>query len=199
MARNSDIPPESFEEILAWLSPDRELAASMYLDLRRRLIKIFGWNHCTDPEGMTDETFDRAAKQVHELKETFEGDPKLFFYAVARNLIREYQRKIKSYVSIDDVELQVEAPHEIEEEDDADLRTECLLSCLRGLTSEKRELILGYYAKEKQAKINHRTEMAKRLGLTVETLRVRAYRIRSELEKCIEDCLERFAGKSVTD
>jgi DNA-directed RNA polymerase specialized sigma24 family protein len=93
----------------------------------------------------------------------------------------------------------VEAPQEIEGEDDADLRTECLLSCLRKLTSEKRELILGYYAKEKQVKIDHRTEMAKRLGLTVETLRVRAYRIRNALEKCIEDCLERFAGKGVTD
>jgi RNA polymerase sigma factor (sigma-70 family) len=143
---------------------------------------------------MTDETFDRVAKQVHELKERFEGDPKLFFYAVARNLIREYQKKIKSYVSINDVELPVAAPQEIEEEEDADLRTECLLSCLGELTSEKRQLILGYYAKEKQAKIDHRTEMAKSLGLTVETLRVRAYRIRSGLEKCIEDCLDRLGG-----
>jgi RNA polymerase sigma factor (sigma-70 family) len=196
MAQNSDIPPESFEEILAWLNPDRELAGILYVDLRRRLIKIFGWNHCTDPEGMTDETLDRVAKQVHELKERFEGDPKLFFYAVARNLIREYQKKIKTHVSIDDVELPVEAPQEIEEEEDADLRSECLLSCLGELTSEKRQLILGYYAKEKQAKIDHRTEMARSLGLTVETLRVRAYRIRSGLEKCIEDCLDRLAGRA---
>ena len=89
-------------------------------------------------------------------------------------------------------------PQEIEEEGAA-LREDCLLSCLQELTSEKRELILGYYAKEKQAKIDHRTEMAKRLGLTVETLRVRAYRIRSTLEKCIEKCLEHLANRNVTD
>lgn len=195
MPRNSDIPPESFAEILDWLNPDRELAATLYLDLRTRLIKIFGWNRCTDPEGMTDETFDRVAKQVHDLRPRFEGDPKLFFYAVARNLIREYQKKIKSHVAIEDVELAVEAPQEVEEEAD-DLRTECLQACLKELSSEKRELILGYYAREKQAKITHRTEMARRLGLSVETLRVRAYRIRSSLEKCIENCLDRLAGEA---
>lgn len=193
MPRNSDIPPESFAEILDWLNPDRELAASIYVELRTRLIKIFGWNRCADPEGMTDETFDRVARQVHDLRSRFQGDPKLFFYAVARNLIREYQKKIKSHVSIDDVELSIEAPQEIEDEDD-DQRAECLQACLRELSSEKRELILGYYAREKQAKIDHRTEMASRLGLSVETLRVRAYRIRGALEKCIENCLDRLTG-----
>jgi RNA polymerase sigma factor (sigma-70 family) len=198
MPRNSDIPPESFAEILDWLDPDRELAAIMYVDLRTRLIKIFGWSRCADPEGMTDETFDRVARQVHDLRPRFQGDPRLFFYAVARNMIREYQKKIKSQVSIDDVEISVAAPQEIEEEDD-DRRAECLLKCLGELTAEKRELILAYYAREKQAKIDHRTEMARRLGLSVETLRVRAYRIRGVLEKCIEDCLDRLAGRSVTD
>jgi hypothetical protein len=77
MPRNSDIPPESFDEILAWLDPDRELAAATYVELRHALVKIFSWNHCADPEGMTDETFDRVAKQVHHLRETFEGNPKL--------------------------------------------------------------------------------------------------------------------------
>lgn len=192
MPRNSDIPLESFDEILAWLDPDRELAASIYLELRRALVKIFGWNHCVDPEGMTDETFDRVAKQVHHLRSTFEGDPKLFFYGVARNLIKENQKKIKLHVSIEDIDLPGNPP-EPEEEESADLRAECLEACLGELSSERRELILAYYAKEKKAKINHRSEMARQIGVSMETLRVRAYRIRATLEACMERCLESAA------
>src|SRR6266850_1357709 len=112
MPRDSDIPPASFDDLLAWINPDRELAGSIYVDLRQALVKIFGWNHCADPEGMADETFDRVAKQVQHLRDTFEGDPKLFFYGVARNLIKEYQRKVKSYVSIENVELTGDPPQE---------------------------------------------------------------------------------------
>jgi DNA-directed RNA polymerase specialized sigma24 family protein len=35
--------------------------------------------------------------------------------------------------------------------------------------------------------------MAERLGITVETLRVKAYRIRATLEQCIERCVQRMA------
>ena len=73
------------------------------------------------------------------------------------------------------------------------MREDCLRFCLQKLSEEKRELILGYYAKDKQAKINHRTEMAQRRGISVETLRVKACRIRRALEKCIVRCLERTA------
>ena len=192
MPRNSDIPTESFDEILAWLNPDRELAARSYVDLRNALVKIFSWNRCTDPEGMADEVFDRVAKQIHRLRDTFEGNPKLFFYGVANNLIKEYQRKVKLYVPIEDVELAGGPPQEAEEES-AEMREECLQTCLQGLTSEKRELILAYYAKEKQAKITHRTELARQLGTSIEALRVRMCRIRAALEDCIERCLEQLA------
>lgn len=189
MPRNSDMPPETFDEILAWLDPDREMAASMYVELRHALVKILAWNRCIDPEGMTDEIFDRVAKQVHDLRSTFEGDPKLFFYGVARNLIKEHQKWVKLQVSIEDIDLPGNPPDE-EEEESADLRAECLEACLGELSSEKRELILAYYAKEKKAKIDHRSEMARRLGVSMETLRVRTYRIRATLEACIERCLE---------
>jgi len=194
MPRDSDIPPESFDEILAWFSPDRELAWSLYLELRHSLVKIFAWNRCVDGEGMADETFDRVAKQVHRLRSTFQGDPKLFFYGVARNLIKEYHRKIKSVVPIDDVDLSA-TPPAAEDEESADLRAECLKACLSELSSEKRDLILAYYAKEKQAKIDHRMALARQLGVSMETLRVRAYRIRATLEECIDRCLESTSSR----
>lgn len=190
MPRDSAIPPESFDEILAWLNPDREVAGTIYVQLRHDLTKIFIWNRCTDPDGLTDEVFDRVAKKVHQLRQTFEGDPRLFFYGVARNLVKEAPKKIKTQVSLEGTDLAANLVTDTEDET-ANMREECLQSCLEELSSEKRELILAYYAKERQAKIDHRTEIALRLGTSVETLRVRVYRIRATLEDCIERCLSR--------
>lgn len=192
MARDSAIPPESFDEILAWLNPNRDLAGSIYVKLRHDLARIFAWNRCPDPEGLTDEVFDRVARKVHDLRHTFVGDPRLYFYGVARNLVKEIPKKIKTQVSLQDTELASNPLIEIQEETAA-LREECLRNCLQKLSEEKRELILAYYARDKQAKIDHRTEMARRMGISVEALRVKAFRIRATLEECIERCLDRMA------
>src|ERR1700752_1062721 len=192
MARASSIPPESFEEILAWLNPDREVAGEIYVQLRHDLAQIFTWNRCTDPEELTDEVFDRVARKVHELRKTFVGDPRLFFYGVARNLIKETPKKAKLQVSLEDTEVTVVNPTSATDEDIAQMLEDCLTPCLQKLSSEKRELILNYYAKDKQAKIEHRTELARQLGTSVETLRVRALRIRRTLEQCIQRCLVRM-------
>jgi RNA polymerase sigma factor (sigma-70 family) len=190
MRDSSQEPAESFDELLAWLSPDRDVAADLYLDLRQSLVKIFAWHHCSDPEGMADETFDRVAKQVHRLRQTYQGNPNLFFYGVANNLIREYQRKIKTHVSIEDVDLLDE---QSPGDDDLAVATEeCLRGCLQKLGPEKRELVMAYYAKEKHAKIDHRAEIARKLGISIQNLRVRMRRIRAVLEECIEACLDEF-------
>ena len=190
MARDSAIPPESFEEILAWLNPDRDVAATMYVQLRHDLAKMFMWGRCTDPEGMTDDAFDRVAKKVHDVRPTYEGDPRLYFRAVANNLIKENHKKIKTQLPVDDIDLAGPPTSETEDETAADME-ECLQLCLQKLGTDKRELILGYYAKEKQAKIDHRNELAQKFGITVETLRVRVFRIRESLAECIGRCLKR--------
>jgi len=190
MARDSAIPPESFEEILAWLNPDRDVAAAMYVQLRHDLAKMFMWGRCADPEGMTDEAFDRVAKKVHEVRPGYEGDPRLYFRAVANNLIKENHKKIKTQLSLEDIDLPEPRITEREDETAADIE-ECLQLCLQTLGAGKRELILGYYAKEKQAKIDHRNELAQKFEITVETLRVRVFRIRESLAECIGRCLKR--------
>ena len=190
MARHSAIPSESFDEILAWLNPDREVAGNLYVQLCNDLTKLFVWNRCADPEGLTDEVIDRVARKVYQVKQTFQGDPRLFFYGVARNLIKENPKKVKTHVSLEGIDLPADTTSDTGDETAA-MREDCLHSCLNELSKEKRELILAYYAKEKQAKIDHRTEIAQRLGTSVETLRVRAHRIRGTLEECIERCLMR--------
>lgn len=194
MTRDSAIPPQSFEEILAWLNRDREVAGAMYVQLRHDLAKIFAWRGLRDPEGLTDEVFDRVARKVHEVRPAYEGDPRLYFRAVANNLVKENIKKIGTEVSFEDANLPEPISTESNEEEAADLE-ECLQSCLQGLSTDKRELIQAYYAKEKQAKIDHRSELAQRFGISLETLRVRVYRIRVSLEECIESCLKRKAQR----
>lgn len=182
-----EISPDNFNEILAWLNPDRDVAGAMYVQLRTDLAKIFTWNRCPDPDGLTDQVFDRIGKKVHLLRQTYEGDPRLYFYGVARNLIKENTKKLKALVSLDGIDVPDSSISG--DKDKSDAVENCLQECLQTLDREKRELILNYYAKDKQAKIEHRTEMATRLGTSVETLRVRVYRIRVLLEECIERCL----------
>ena len=189
MARGSAIPPESFEEILAWLNPDRDVAGAMYVQLRHDLAKLFIWGRCADPEGLTDEVLDRVAKRIHEVKPGYVGDPRLYFLAVANNIIKENFRKIKTHASLTEVDLSQQLTTENEQEN-ADIQ-DCLETCLKRLSSDRRELIMQYYAKEKQAKIDHRSELAQRFGISVETLRVRVFRIRASLEECIERCVKR--------
>ncbi|HET6979306.1 MAG TPA: sigma-70 family RNA polymerase sigma factor [Pyrinomonadaceae bacterium] len=191
MAQDPEIPPDSFDEILAWLDPDREVAANLYVRLRADLTNIFKWKGCADPDGLTDEVFDRVGKKVHELRPTYEGDPRLYFRAVANNLIKEDFKKVRIQVSLEDLlDLPQPATSEDVDEEAVDM-DECLRSCLQKLSAKNRDLIVGYYAKEKQAKIDRRSELARQLGVTVPTLRVRAFRIREGLQKCIEDCLKR--------
>lgn len=188
MARDFAVPPESFDEILAWFNPDREMAAAMYVQLRHDLAKTFRWRQCSDPEGMTDEVFDRVARKIRDVRPTYTGDPRLYFRAVANNLVKENFKKIKTQIALEDVDL----TNQISEADAEDAEIEeCLHVCLQELSSDKRELILAYYAKEKQAKIDHRRELAERFGISVETLRVRTHRICLSLETCIERRLRR--------
>jgi RNA polymerase sigma factor (sigma-70 family) len=188
MVRDPTIPPESFEEILGWLDRDRDIAARMYVQLRDDLAKIFRWRKCSDPDGLTDEVFDRVALKVHDVRPTYVGDPRLYFRAVANNLIKEEQKRVGTKVSLAVVE-----PRAAENTDCEKLaadREECLRLCLQRIHSDKRDLILAYYAKEKQAKIDHRYELADQLGISIVTLRVRVYRIREKIEKCVLRCLK---------
>jgi RNA polymerase sigma factor (sigma-70 family) len=193
MARDPAIPPTSFDEILAWLHPVREEAGSIYVQLRHDLARIFIWNGFADPEGLTDEVFDRVARKVQEVRPTFEGNPKLYFYGVARNLVREVPKRIRKQVAFDDAKLPTAQAPVLDEADR--VREDCLNSCLETLSPNKKELIIRYYAKDRQAKIDLRSEMAETLGISVRTLRVRVHRLRGIIEACIEQCLDRLDQK----
>lgn len=182
---------EQFDELLAWLDPaDRERAGEKYETIRRSLIKILTWGGCVDAEGMADETFNRVAGKVQELRRTFEGDPALYFYGVAKRLMKECRRSAMTHLTLEEAgPPPTVPPEEAGQEEALERESDCLHRCLNELGPRDRELVLAYYARDKQAKIDHRKELALQLGILSNALRVRVYRIRAALEACIERCL----------
>ena len=119
----------------------------------------------------------------------YTGDPALYFHGVAKKLILENLRHEKLQVPLPDLQ-SAESDPLSEEEDDAECRYECLKQCMQELSPENREIIMVYYMNDKRAKIDERKALARRIEVSVNTLRVRVHRIRATLEQCINRCLE---------
>lgn len=192
MTKNRTITKDKFDELLAWLDPDRSRAGIRYEDIRQSLVRIFLWRGCGDPEGLADETIDRVTRKVHELKLSYVGDPAPYFYSVAKRLILEEQRRVLTHAPLDDLNV-LSGPPPDDQGADSEREYDCLKSCMQQLSPDNRNLVMSYYLKEKHAKIDHRRELALRLGIEINALRVRMYRLRSTLEACITHCLEKSA------
>jgi DNA-directed RNA polymerase specialized sigma24 family protein len=177
---------ENFNELLAWLGTDGiggsdgNRGAIKYEAIRSRIIKIYRNRGCLYAEEIADETADRLCKKVKALKSVYEGDPALYFYAVAK---RVYLESLRDPPHVPPPP----PPHDPEE---IELRHMCLDRCLDGLKPESKELILQFYEGEKREKIENRKRLARLLGIDNKVLNLRALRIRRELQQCIQKCLE---------
>lgn len=178
-----EISQDAFDKFLAWLDPDREQAGTKYETIRRKLIKIFVCRGCTSGEELADETINRVIRKVPEFAASYTGDPAAYFCGVARNVHLEHLKKKPAPGPMP----VVDPP------DQKEIEYECLERCMNKLAPDNRELMLEYYQEEKQAKIDRRKELAARLGIAVNALRIRAHRIRVSLQTCVENCLKQEA------
>lgn len=174
------ITQEAFDGLLAWLDPDRDRAAQKYETVRIRLIKIFSCRGCGEADDLADETINRVTTKLKDIVDTYVGDPALYFYGVANKVHLEYLRRRPV----------VEPPPLRESSDDIEAEYACLEQCMDQLPPENRRLVLEYYQDEKRAKINRRRKLAEELGIAVNALRIRAHRIRQQLQQCVQVCVE---------
>jgi DNA-directed RNA polymerase specialized sigma24 family protein len=177
---------EAFDELLEWLNPDRDRAAKKYEDIRDRLIRIFVHRGCMSAEELADKTINKVAKKVHEVKVYYVGDPALYFCGVARNVYAEYRKTLVELPVIEEV---LSAPV-VEDPDDSELEHKCLERCLSKMSPRDRELLLEYYREEGGAKIEQHQEMSRRLGITVNALRITICRLRASFKKCMHSCVD---------
>ena len=168
----------SFERFLIWLGPGREQAGRAYEKIRLGLIRWFLRHECAAAEELADETINRVIRSVHRIADSFVGDPIVYFYAVARRLRCERQRR-PVVVTWEEMHLTVSAPMD-EVTDEYDRQLERAMSML---PASDRELIIRYYQGEGRGKIDHRQRLAGELGIGLNALRIRVHRIRTELKR----------------
>lgn len=180
MKGQSNVTQAAFDSLLTWLDADREQAGKKYEQVRERLIKIFTCRGRHDAEELADEVINRVTLKAQELAKDYVGDPALYFYGVAQKVFLESLRKRPAPVF-------VPPPAPKSDEDEAEY--ECLESCVGRLPPGNRELVIEYYQNDRRAKIDHRKELAERLGIAQNALRIRAHRIRLALQRCVEECL----------
>jgi RNA polymerase sigma factor (sigma-70 family) len=187
MKKERFLTQEDFDRLLVWLATDRELAAQKYEEVRRRLIKIFVCRGCLEAEDLADDTINRVAGKVQTIAETYTGDPAVYFYGVAHKIHLEYISRTRARLSSSPPPPPRPEPDSDKKEQDY----ECLERCMQQLTPNNRELVLQYYQQDKRAKIDNRKLLAQQLSIALNALRIRAHRIRTVLQQCVSDCMER--------
>ena len=181
MPNDHALTKRSFQLLLSWLDPDLDIAAQKYERLRASLIRIFIGRGCYEAEDLADKTIDRVTERVPELLDTYEGDPRLYFYGVARKIFLEWTRTANLKLELG--QLPVVDPETVTEE------IECLKECLNEIPVELKDLIIEYYETDGPEKIVHRRKIAHGLGITIGALQVRASRIRKDLDNCLTKCM----------
>lgn len=175
---------DEFDQLLNWLDPDPQRAGLAYEKIRRRLMAILASRGCVSAEELADETIDRVARRVVDIRDAYVGDQAIYFLGVMNNVHHEYLRRPI-------------LPRLPERDDNAEAKEKthgCLERCLDKLTTNSRQMIERYYAENRQAKIDLRKRLAAEFGISPNTLRSRALRIREKLQACIVQCLQSETG-----
>jgi DNA-directed RNA polymerase specialized sigma24 family protein len=146
-------------------------------------VRFFEWRGCIPGADYADETIDRVARKVADGLNAPPRDPYLYFHGVALNVIRERWHK----QSHDPVPLPADlAVHPFKpDEKEYESRLDGLQECLERLPPASRELLTIYHLGESGWRIGQRKNLSERLGVPAAALRLRVYRIRRQLERCL--------------
>ena len=184
-SRKWTLTAEAFDNLLSAFDSDRDSAGKKYLGLRANLIRFFEWRGCPFPEDHADDTFNRVARKVADgedirnLSGYVMGVARLQVLEIIKSTSRqrdalgEYQKSVNEVADIPESES----------------RIDCLQKCLQQLSPDNRDLIVQYYQGDKREKIENRRKLGERLGVAMNTLRMRAQRLREQLQGCVEECV----------
>jgi DNA-directed RNA polymerase specialized sigma24 family protein len=194
------VPPKSewvltqaaFDGFLATLDSDREKAGEKYEYIRLKLLKYFQWCGSDVPDIDADETINRVTRRIYEGQDVYNVTG--YIYGVAKlvyaeSVKRRNQRRALAegtIVELSSISVDVEMANP----------QQCLERCLGCLSDGDREVITEYYRHKKTEKIDCRKRLAAKLGISLNTLRVKMHRQRMNLEACVEKCLTHTTHKS---
>ena len=187
----------SFAALLEWLDQGFDTNGEAYLEVRRRLVAYFDRKGCRDADELADETLNRVQRRLEEEGSIESESPAKFCYAVAKFVFLEYIRSgrlrevSEEFIDRGSTGHATKPGPDEDEIDERERSLRCLEQCMAELDDQRRELVIGYYQGELRAKIENRRRLAAKLGLTLNALTIRTFRIRERLETCVRNCVKR--------
>lgn len=177
----------AFDGFLAILDTDRDKAGEKYEHIRLKLLKYFQWCGSDVPDIDADETINRVTRRIYEGEDVYNLTG--YIYGVAKLVHAESLKWRNRKQALDEGSFELSSISvEVEVAD----YQGCLERCLARLSDEDRQVITEYYRFKKIEKIDCRKRLAARLGISVNTLRVKMHRQRMNLETCVKKCLARY-------
>ena len=187
---------DSLRRLLHWLDGGVSSDGQAYVEMRRRLRDYFVRKNCPTAEELADETMTRVARRLEEENITTDDTPARYCYIVARFVFLEHRREAKAHPVAVDIRGGAEprsagasAANAGEAADARERLLACLDKCIQELDMPNQRIITSYYIGREGVKIERRRELAESLGVTMNALAVRAYRIRVRLEGCVRRCV----------
>ena len=182
-----NLTKEEFDRLLEWLWKDREVAALKYETIRHDLIKFFDRSVGASAEDLADETINRIIEKLPQITGSYAGDPKYLFFRYAQLIRLEHIRRLarRDGGPLPDDAPDTRSPDEAEEKE---RWGSCLRECLRKLPAQERRVFVSYYRGDKRNQLDHRQELAARLSLSLNALRLQIYRTKERLRPCITHC-----------
>ena len=181
---------KDFEQFLDTLDRNREQAGVKYLALRERLENFFGWRDCENAEELTDTVFDRVAQKIVDGEEI--RNTEAYCVSAAKFVLMENRRAVLQNKELDENSPEIASnPHRRfsdSEDESKDKQLKCLDKCLKKFPEDKQKILMEYFNTDEKTMIDIRKRLAKKMGINLNSLRIRISRLKSKLEKCTKEC-----------
>ncbi|MEO1082632.1 MAG: hypothetical protein AAFY88_00160 [Acidobacteriota bacterium] len=174
-------------DLLNAFDADPREAAGRLHQLIEKLVRIFEWRGCHQPEEAAYEVVQRVAMKIHKgatLTTTVERYASGFIRPIFHEFLRKAAREQQMLEELPRHEITVS----IDEGQEDHLRH--LDTCLEEVLSRgEQDLLMEFHAHDGSERIKSRRRLAEARGKTVNAIRIEAHRLRKRLKACVEACL----------
>jgi DNA-directed RNA polymerase specialized sigma24 family protein len=167
---------DGWRRLLATFDLEPARAAERYRRARLRVIERLRARRCPDAEAIADEAFERAARRLGG-GEVVRGEIEHYVNGIARLVALEAGRKAQRLRSLDR-----DPPDHRSYLDEDPAIDPVLERCLDDLGPDGRALLIAYHTGDGAERIAARRRLADQLGIGLNALRIRAHRLRGQLE-----------------
>jgi RNA polymerase sigma factor (sigma-70 family) len=162
-----------------------------FVELRRGLELFFKIRGAPTPEELADETLFRVWMRVQQGNVV--TNLQAYALGVARRVLFEERKKLASELEKKERYRTSPAPDQWPSERETQL--EALGLALKALPAKDREIVQRYYAYSGEQKVQSHRELAKVLGITQSSLKIRLYRIRQRLRQELARQLQKMENE----